>query len=114
MLVSFETSKLAQSNSLMLKQNLYEVFFLFLPLLHLKTNFLIKIFIIQKGTCTPIFIVVLFTTAKKWKQSKCILIDEWIKVFFIHMHVFSVTSVMSDHVQLFETPWTVAYQVLCP
>ena len=25
----------------------------------------------KKGTCTPMFTVVLFTIAKKWKQPKC-------------------------------------------
>ena len=33
----------------------------------------------QKDTCTPMFIAVLFTTAKTWKQSKCSSIDEWIR-----------------------------------
>ena len=27
--------------------------------------------IIQKDTCTPVFIAALFTTAKTWKQPKC-------------------------------------------
>ena len=35
--------------------------------------------IIQKDTCTPIFIAALFTIAKTWKQPKCPLTDEWIK-----------------------------------
>ena len=35
--------------------------------------------IIQKDTCTLVFIVALFTTAKTWKQPKCPLTDEWIK-----------------------------------
>ena len=35
--------------------------------------------IIQKDTCTPMFIEALFTIAKTWKQSKCPLTDEWIK-----------------------------------
>ena len=35
--------------------------------------------LIQKGTYTPMFIAALFTIAKTWKQSKCPLIDEWIK-----------------------------------
>ena len=33
--------------------------------------------IIQKDTCTPIFIAALFTTAKTCKQPKCPLADEW-------------------------------------
>ena len=35
--------------------------------------------IIQKDTCTPMFIAVLFTIARSWKQSKCPSTDEWIK-----------------------------------
>ena len=35
--------------------------------------------IIQKDACTPMFIAALVTIAKTWKQSKCPLIDEWIK-----------------------------------
>ena len=34
--------------------------------------------IIQKDTCTPVFIAALFT-ARTWKQPKCSSIDEWIK-----------------------------------
>ena len=35
--------------------------------------------LIQKDTCTPMFITALFTTAKTRTQSKCPLTDEWIK-----------------------------------
>ena len=35
--------------------------------------------IIQKDTCTPIFIAALFTIARSWKQPKCPSTDEWIK-----------------------------------
>ena len=35
--------------------------------------------IIQKDTCTPMFIVALFTIARLWKQRKCPSTDEWIK-----------------------------------
>ena len=35
--------------------------------------------IIQKDTCTPVFIAALFTIAKTWKQPKCPPTDEWIK-----------------------------------
>ena len=40
--------------------------------------------IIQKGTCTPMFIIALFTIARTWKQPKCPT-DEWIKkMWYIH------------------------------
>ena len=35
--------------------------------------------IIQKDTCTLVFIAALFTTARTWKQPKCPTIDERIK-----------------------------------
>jgi len=35
--------------------------------------------IIEKDTCTPMFIAALFTTARTWKQPRCPLTDEWIK-----------------------------------
>uniref|UniRef100_A0AC11DM11 Uncharacterized protein n=1 Tax=Ovis aries TaxID=9940 RepID=A0AC11DM11_SHEEP len=34
---------------------------------------------VQKDTCTPVFIVALFIAAKTWKQSKCSLTKEWTK-----------------------------------
>ena len=35
--------------------------------------------IIQKDTCTPMFIAALFTITRTWKQPKCPLTDECIK-----------------------------------
>lgn len=35
-------------------------------------------------TCTPIYTAALFTIAKIKKQSKCPLIDEWIRMCGIH------------------------------
>ena len=35
--------------------------------------------IVQKHTCTPMFIAALFTIAWSWKQPKCPPMDEWIK-----------------------------------
>ena len=41
--------------------------------------------IIQKDTCTPMFISVLFTIAKTWKQPECPSTDEWIKkMWYVH------------------------------
>ena len=38
--------------------------------------------IIQKDTCTPVFIVALLTIARSWKQPKCPQTDEWIKMMW--------------------------------
>ena len=35
--------------------------------------------VIQKDTCTPMFIAALFTIARSWKKPKCPSTDEWIK-----------------------------------
>ena len=35
--------------------------------------------IIQKDTCTPVFIAVLVTIARIWKQSENSMTDEWVK-----------------------------------
>ena len=41
---------------------------------------------IERDTCTPMFIVALFTRARAWKQLRCPLADEWIrKLWYIYM-----------------------------
>ena len=48
--------------------------------------------IIQKGTCTPMFIAVLFAIGRSWKQPKCPSTDEWIKkmwFIYIHTHIYA-------------------------
>ena len=40
--------------------------------------------IIQKDTCTPVFIAALFTITRTWKQPNCPSIDEWIKMLYIY------------------------------
>ena len=51
--------------------------------------------IIQKETCTPIFIAALFTIAMTWKQPKCPSTDEWIKKMWgIHTHSHTHTHTM--------------------
>ena len=38
----------------------------------------------QKDTCTPIFTATLFAIAKTWKQPKCPLTEEWIKMRYVY------------------------------
>ena len=38
-----------------------------------------KEIIIEKDTCTPVFIAALFTIARTWKQLRCPSTDEWRK-----------------------------------
>ena len=39
--------------------------------------------IIQKDTCSPMFIIALFTIARTWKQLKCPSTEEWIKIYVV-------------------------------
>ena len=40
--------------------------------------------VIQKDTYTTMFRAAPFMTAKTWKQLKCPLTDEWIKIWYIY------------------------------
>ena len=41
--------------------------------------------LMQRGTCTPMFVAALSTIAKLWKEPKCPSTDEWIKkLWFIY------------------------------
>ena len=42
--------------------------------------------IIQKESCTTMFIAALFTIARTWKQPKCPSTDEWIKKDVAHIY----------------------------
>ena len=37
---------------------------------------------IERDTCTPMFIVALFTIARIWKQPRCPSADEWIRMLW--------------------------------
>ena len=43
--------------------------------------------LIQKGKCTLMFTVSLFTIAKIWKQPRCPSMDEWIKKCFTYIYI---------------------------
>ena len=38
----------------------------------------------ERDTCIPLFIAPLFTVARTWKQPRCPLTDEWIKLWHIY------------------------------
>ena len=40
--------------------------------------------ITEKDMCTPMFIAVLFTIARTWKQTRCPVTGEWIKLWYLY------------------------------
>jgi hypothetical protein len=51
----------------------------------------------SRGNCTPMFIAVLFTIAKLWKQPSCPTIDEWIKKMW-HLYTMEFYSAMKNEI----------------
>ena len=61
--------------------------------------------IIQKETCTPMFIAPLFTIARTCKQPKCPSTDEWIKKMW---HIYSMeyySAIKRNEIELFVVRW---------
>ena len=61
--------------------------------------------IIQKESCTTVFIVALFTIARTWKQPKCPSTDEWIKKMW---HVYTMeyySAIKRNKIELFVVRW---------
>ena len=60
--------------------------------------------IIQKELCTTMFIAALFTVVRTWKQPKCPLPDEWIKMWHIYtMEYYS--AIKRNEIELFVVRW---------
>ena len=57
--------------------------------------------IIQKETCTPMFMAALFTIDRSWKQPKCPSTDEWIKKMW---HIYTMeyySAIKRNEIELF-------------
>ena len=61
--------------------------------------------IIQKESCTKMFIAALFTIASTWKQPKCPSSDEWIKKIW---HIYPMeyySAIKRNEMELFVVRW---------
>ena len=61
--------------------------------------------IIQKESCTIMFIVALFTITRTWNQPKCPSTDEWLKKMW---HIYTVeyySTIKRNEIELFVVRW---------
>ena len=61
--------------------------------------------IIQKDTCTPVFIAALFTIARSWKQHKCPSTDEWIKKMQYIYTMEYYSAIKRNEIESFVETW---------
>ena len=60
---------------------------------------------IQKDTCNAVFIAVLFTIAKIWKQPKCPPTEEWIKKMWYIYTVDYYSAIKRNEIGSFVETW---------
>ena len=61
--------------------------------------------LIQKDTCTLMFVAALFTIAKTWKQPKGPLTDEWIKTMWYIYTMQYYSAIKRNEIELFVVRW---------
>ena len=61
--------------------------------------------LIQRGTCTALFIVASLTIAKVWKEPKCPLTDEWIKKMRYVYTMEYYSAIKKNEILPFATMW---------
>ena len=61
--------------------------------------------LIQKDTCIPMFIAVLLTIAKIWKQLKCPSIDEWVKKMWYVFAMEYNSTIKKNEILPFAATW---------
>ena len=61
--------------------------------------------LIQKDTCTPVFIAALFTIVKTWKQPKCPSMDDWFKKMWYMYTMKYYSAIKNNEILPFSATW---------
>ena len=69
---------------------------------HLSTGYRCAVL---RDTCTPMFIAVLSTIAKVWKEPKCPAMDEWIKKMWYTYTMEYYLAIKKNEILPFATMW---------
>ena len=67
--------------------------------------------VIEKDTCTPMFIAALFTISRTWKQPRCLSADEWIrKLWYIYTTEY-YSAIKKNAFESVLMRWSLLYRV---
>jgi hypothetical protein len=59
----------------------------------------------SRGTCTPMFIAILFTIAKLWRQPRYPTTDKWIKKMWYLYTMEFYSTMKKNEILLFTSKW---------
>ena len=60
----------------------------------------------RRAICTPMFIAVLFTIAKSWREPRCPSADEWIKKMWSIYTMEYYSAIKKNDFSTFAATWT--------
>ena len=59
--------------------------------------------IVGKDTCTPMFVAALFTIARRWRQLRCPLTEEWKQIFYFILFIQQLEPLAGSYFSSYST-----------